>query len=60
MNKKDYYQALEISKSASQNEIKKAYHKLAQKYHPDKCVKCTKKKPNSANLSCGKADRGEI
>ncbi len=36
MSNKDYYNILGIDKSASKAEVKKAFHKLAHKYHPDK------------------------
>lgn len=36
MSKRDYYEVLGVAKSADAKEVKRAYRKLAQKYHPDR------------------------
>lgn len=62
MDYKDYYQILGVAKNASQDEIKKAFRKLAVKYHPDKTKgdkdsEAKFKEVNEANEVLGDAEK---
>ena len=48
--KKDYYKILKINNNATPEEIKKAYRKLAPKYHPDKTHGSDEAKKNSEKM----------
>lgn len=55
--RKDYYDILGVPKDASERQIKKAFHKLAMKYHPDK-NKSPDAETNFREIAEGKCHNG--
>lgn len=53
---KDYYSILGVDKKASQKDIKKAFRKLAVKYHPDKNQDTDKKKAEAKFVEIAKGN----
>lgn len=56
-NNPDYYTILGVPKDASEKQIKLAYRRLAQKYHPDKLKNATPEQKRAAELKMGQINR---
>lgn len=56
-NNPDYYTLLGVPRDASEKQIKLAYRRLAQKYHPDKLKNATPEQKRAAELKMGQINR---
>ena len=50
LKQKDFYKILNVTRNATQDEIKKSYRKLALKYHPDRHASKTEEEKNAAEV----------